>query len=149
MNDKGYIRDKRSPSPSNEKVSKVMSRNKAKDTKPELILRKALWKNGVRGYRTHPKNIPGRPDICFLSKKIAIFVNGCFWHRCPHCAYKLPTHNQDFWKAKFERNTARDKEKTETLIRSGWKVITVWECKLKGEELQNTINIIMKDLLSN
>ncbi len=142
-NKKEYIRDKRSPIPSSENISKVMSKNKGKNTKPELLLRKLLWENGLKGYRIHPKNIPGRPDICFISKKVAIFVNGCFWHRCPHCQYKLPKSNIDFWKAKFERNISRDKEKTEQLVELGWTVITVWECKLKNQELDRTIHSII------
>lgn len=68
-----YIRDKRSPTPSSENVSKLMSSNKGKDTKPELLLRKLLWKNGLKGYRIHPKKIPGKPDVCFTSNKIVIF----------------------------------------------------------------------------
>ena len=99
-----YIRDKRSPLPKSEAVSRVMSANRAKNTKPEIILRKALWSADLRGYRLHPKNIPGRPDIAFTSKKLAIFVMGCFWHRCPKCGYPLPKNNQQFWK---ENSTAK------------------------------------------
>jgi DNA mismatch endonuclease (patch repair protein) len=77
-----YVRDKRSPVPKNEAVSRVMSANRAKNTKPELLLRKALWQAGARGYRLHYKRVPGRPDISFVSKKVAIFVNGCYWRRC-------------------------------------------------------------------
>ena len=126
-----YIRDKRSPVPSSEIVSKVMSRNKAKDTKPELLLRKSLWKKGLRGYRIHPKTIPGKPDVCFISRKIAIFINGCFWHRCPYCNYE------------FNKNVIRDKEKTKQLKRMGWKVFTVWECQLKKKKLEKTLNSII------
>lgn len=138
-----YIRDKRSPTPLSENVSKLMSSNKGKDTKPELLLRKLLWKNGLRGYRIHPKNIPGRPDICFTSKKIAIFVNGCFWHRCPYCNYDLPKHNTSFWRDKFDKNVARDKEKIRQLKNLKWKVIIVWECQLKKRKLDNTQNRIL------
>jgi DNA mismatch endonuclease, patch repair protein len=127
-----YIRDKRSPTPKNETVSRVMSANRAKNTTPELTLRKALWASGLRGYRLHYKKIPGRPDITFVSKKTAIFVMGCFWHRCPNCNYPLPKANTAFWKDKFERNTARDARKKKDLKQLGWKVITVWECDLKN-----------------
>ena len=82
---KKYIRDKRSPKPLSESTSKVMSANKAKNTKPEIALRKALWSEGYKGYRLNWKNVPGRPDIAYPGKKIAIFVNGCYWHRCPKC----------------------------------------------------------------
>lgn len=112
-------------------VSKVMKSNKAKDTKPELLLRKALWKAGVRGYRLNMNKVAGRPDICFYGRRIAIFVNGCFWHRCPHCKLTLPRSNTGFWRAKFTRNVERDKLKTKRLIQTGWKVFTAWECQIK------------------
>lgn len=130
---KKYVRDKRSPVPKNENTSKVMSANKGKDSKPEVTLRKALWSKGHKGYRLHYKKIPGRPDICFVSKKIAIFVNGCFWHRCPICDYKLPKNNQDFWVAKFGKNQERDKRKSEQLRNLGWEVVTIWECEIKKD----------------
>lgn len=126
-----YFRDKRSPTPKSEVVSRVMSANKAKNSKPELLLRKELWKVGLRGYRLHHKKIPGRPDISFISKKVAIFIHGCFWHRCPTCNYKLPKTNSDFWKAKFEHNKQRDQKKTNDLKSIGWRVMTFWECDLK------------------
>lgn len=91
-----YLRDKRSPTPKNESTSRVMSANKGKDSKPETTLRKKIWSEGLKGYRLHYKKIPGRPDICFVSKKVAIFVNGCFWHRCPKCNYSLPKNNTEF-----------------------------------------------------
>ena len=105
-----YLRDGRAPIPKYNKISKVMSANKYKDTGPELILRKVMWKNGIRGYRLHWKKVPGRPDIAFPGKKIAIFVNGCFWHRCPHCNLSVPKTNSDFWKNKFAET-----EKTENV----------------------------------
>jgi DNA mismatch endonuclease (patch repair protein) len=77
-----YKTDKRSPIPKTEAVSRVMSANKAKNTIPEILLRRMLYANGLRGYRVHYKKVPGRPDVCYVSKKIALFVNGCFWHRC-------------------------------------------------------------------
>lgn len=108
-----------------------MSANRAKNSKPELLLRKALWHAGLRGYRLHYKEVPGRPDISYVGKKVAIFVHGCFWHRCPKCAYTLPKTNSKFWQAKFERNVARDQQKEELLQSMGWEVLTVWECELK------------------
>jgi len=129
-----YIRDKRSPVPKSETVSRVMSANRPKDTKPELLLRKALWHAGRRGYRLHHRiKLPSslrishssppyeggvspalgrrggslrispavRPDISFVSKKLAIFVNGCYWHRCPKCNYAIPKTNTASWQAKF------------------------------------------------
>lgn len=136
---KTYIRDGRAPIPKKESISKVMSANKARNTKPEIILRKALWKENIRGYRLHGKEIPGKPDIIFSSKRIAIFVNGCFWHRCPYCTLHLPKSNQEFWRNKFEANKQRDKKKVSALKKMGWKVITVWEC-----EINNDISYIVK-----
>ena len=98
---KTYIRDKRSPVPLNANVSRVMSSNKAKNTKPELRLRKALYAGGVRGYRINWKKVPGKPDIAFPGRKISIFINGCYWHRCPYCKLSLPKTNTEFWKEKF------------------------------------------------
>lgn len=131
---KKYVRDKRSPAPKSEAVSRVMSKNKSKDTKPELLLRKKLWEEGIKGYRLHRKDLPGKPDIAFVSKRLAIFVNGCFWHRCPHCQYKLPKTNRDFWKNKFENNIARDLRAFDRLKEMNWKSITIWECELKDKE---------------
>jgi DNA mismatch endonuclease (patch repair protein) len=134
-----YVRDKRSPKPTSEAVSEVMSANKAKNTKPELLLRKLLWESGFRGYRINYKKIPGRPDIVFVSKKVAIFVNGCFWHRCPHCDYKLPKNNAEFWKKKFDANIERDKRKIEELKKINWKPYVIWECELKKEKKINKL----------
>lgn len=136
----GYTRDKRSPEPKNEWVSKSMRSNRGKDTSPEIILRKALRCNGMSGYRLH-WHIPGRPDICYPGKHIAIFVNGCFWHRCPHCELPLPENNSEFWKEKFDKNIVRDKTKRDTLIRDGWTVITIWECEIK-KDLDDVISMI-------
>ena len=140
-----YIRDKRSPTPKSETVSRVMSANRAKNTKPELLLRKALWHAGLRGYRLHYKKVPGRPDISFVGKKLAIFVHGCFWHRCPKCDYQLPKTNHEFWQQKFARNVARDENKRHALEALGWTVLTVWECEL-GTDLENVVNTIKSRL---
>jgi DNA mismatch endonuclease (patch repair protein) len=122
-----------------------MSANRAKNTKPELLLRKALWQAGARGYRLHYKRVPGHPDISFVSKKVAIFVNGCYWHRCPKCNYVIPKTNSNFWRSKFENNVARDDRKRKELRRLGWKVLTVWECDLKNR-FTTTLNKILRSL---
>ena len=109
----------------------VMQANKSKNTKPELRVRAALRAAGLPGYRLHWKAAPGKPDICYPGRKVAIFVNGCFWHRCPYCALSTPKSNVEFWTAKFARNRARDERDHEQLARDGWKVITIWECRLK------------------
>lgn len=144
---KKYSRDSRSPTPKNEQVSKTMSAIKAKNTKPEQILRKALWHSGIKGYRLHWKKVPGRPDIAFPGKKIAIFVNGCFWHRCPICKPSLPKTNVDFWTDKFTKNVERDKLKTKSLEDLGWTVFTIWECEIKNE-LEYQVEKLKKYILS-
>ena len=128
---KTYLRDGRAPIPKSEITSKVMSANKGKNTKPELLLRKALWHNGIKGYRLHWKKVPGKPDIAFPGKKIAIFVNGCFWHRCPICNPSMPKSNTKFWTEKFNKNIERDKKKIQELEELDWRVLTIWECELK------------------
>lgn len=137
-----YIRDKRSPKPSSAAVSKVMSANKAKNTKPELLLRRLLWKNGVRGYRVNWKGLPGSPDICFTKSKVALFVNGCFWHRCPTCNLPLPKSNKEFWQKKFEANVNRDLKKLKMLNELDWQSLTIWECELK----KNDSNLLIEDI---
>lgn len=142
---KQYIRDERSPKPKNEHVSKTMSANKAKNTGPEVTLRKALWNCGLKGYRTNYNNVPGKPDIAFTSKKLAIFVNGCFWHRCPYCNYSMPKTNTLFWQQKFAKNGERDAKKTNELQMLGWNVLTVWECQIK-ENVDIMVEMIQKML---
>jgi DNA mismatch endonuclease (patch repair protein) len=130
-NESTYLRDGRAPIPTREITSKVMRSNKAKNTKPEKIFRKALWQAGLRGYRLNVKNIPGKPDIAFLGRKIAIFINGCFWHRCDLCQPNFPKSNVEFWKNKFEKNKERDQRKIEELCKLNWKVLTIWECEIQ------------------
>ena len=128
-----YLRDGRSPIPVFEITSKVMSANKGKNTSPELRLRKELWNQGLRGYRVQWNKAPGRPDIAFPGKKICIFVNGCFWHRCPYCNLSLPKSHTDFWKAKFEHNIIRDQKKKDGLENLGWRVMVFWECRINSD----------------
>ena len=128
-----YLRDGRAPIPESENTSKVMSANKGKDTRPELILRKTLRQIGIPGYRLHWKQIPGRPDIAYPKHKVAIFANGCYWHRCPHCDLPLPKSNVEFWENKFKRNKERDEIKKQNLEEAGWKVFIFWECEIKED----------------
>ncbi|MEA2007386.1 MAG: very short patch repair endonuclease [Patescibacteria group bacterium] len=105
-----YIRDGRASIHEKESTSCVMSANKRRDTTPEILLRKAMWKYGIRGYRLDWKKVPGRPDIAFSKRKKAIFV-----HRCSKCDLSLPKSNTVFWKEKFKRNKKRDKRKVREL----------------------------------
>lgn len=98
----------------------------------EVQFRRALWAAGARGYR-RGKWLPGRPDIVFSAIRVAVFVNGCYWHRCPMCALPLPKANADFWRDKFEQNVERDRAAHAALAAAGWTVITVWEHDLRAD----------------
>lgn len=147
MSTRKYCRDGRAPIPAYEYVSRVMSANKARDTKPELALRSALWSCGIKGYRVNWKKAPGRPDIAFPSQKIAIFIHGCFWHRCPFCRPRLPKTHGAFWSEKFKANIKRDKRKALDLRKAGWKVVTIWECHLRNNMEQSAAQV--EKILSN
>ena len=102
-----------------------MSSIRGKNTKPELAIRKILWSNGVR-YRIHNKRILGTPDISIRKKKIAIFIDGCFWHGCEKC-YKEPSNNTEFWKNKIQNNKDRRKKVKKTLKSNHWNALEFWE----------------------
>ena len=114
--------------------SAVMRRVKARDTGPELIVRKALRQLGYTGYRLDRKDLPGRPDIAFIGRKRAIFVHGCFWHGhdCRRGA-RTPKTNAAYWTAKIARNRARDAAAEEALADLGWRSLSIWECELKDQ----------------
>lgn len=108
-----------------------MRANRARDTGPERRLRQALREAGLGGYRLNWRKAPGRPDIAYPGRKVAIFVHGCFWHHCPRCHPNLPKSNPDFWARKFELNRERDARKRANLELIGWSVLEVWECDLR------------------
>lgn len=141
-----YIRDGRAPVPRREAVSHTMSAIKAKNTKPEVLVRKFLSSNVVRGYRLHWRKSPGRPDIAFPRRKIAIFVHGCFWHRCPHCKTPLPKSNRWYWTPKLNANVKRDARKVAELRKDKWKVVVVWECQLKKGKVPASLRRLVKHL---
>jgi DNA mismatch endonuclease (patch repair protein) len=108
-----------------------MSMIKGRDTKPELIVRKFLFKNGLR-YRINVKKLPGKPDIVLPMFKTVIFVHGCFWHGHSGCKYFiLPATRTDWWQLKIQGNQKRDQKNENDLIKMGWTVLTIWECELK------------------
>jgi len=107
-----------------------MSMIKGRNTKPELIIRKLLSSKGIRGYRLNYK-LSGKPDIVFTKYKLAIFVDGCFWHKCPKCFIE-PDKNKKFWKNKINGNVERDKKVNQALKKGGWKVLRFWEHLLMG-----------------
>ncbi|MCW5897881.1 MAG: very short patch repair endonuclease [Flavobacteriales bacterium] len=127
-----YVRDRRSPKPKDERTSALMSRIRSRDTGPERVMRRLLSEAGVRGYRLHHAGTEGRPDIAFPGRRVAVFIHGCFWHVCPHCKRYAPKNNARFWSEKLERNRLRDQRKTNCLRVAGWRVVTIWECRLKS-----------------
>lgn len=111
--------------------SRMMSSIRGKNTKPEMLLRRALHKKGFR-YRLHVSNLPGKPDLVFPRYKTVLFVHGCFWHRHSGCRYATsPASNTEFWEAKFRANVKRDKVLLDKLVAIGWRTGVVWECSLK------------------
>lgn len=124
--------DPRPPEPTSAATTKSMKGNKGKDTKPELLVRRLLREAGYPGYRLHWKKAPGRPDIAYPGRKVAIFVNGCYWHRCPHCNPSEPRAHASFWRAKFDANVARDVRNLASLCDAGWTAVVVWECELNA-----------------
>jgi len=113
-----------------------MAKIRAKNTKPEMAVRRLLHKAGYR-YRLHVKNLPGKPDIVFVGRRKVIFVHGCFWHQ--HSKAKCldsrrPKSNSEYWDAKLTRNVERDQQHTQKLSEMGWDVLTLWECELQGEK---------------
>jgi DNA mismatch endonuclease (patch repair protein) len=119
--------------------SRNMSKIKSKNTSLEITVRKYLYKKGFR-YRIH-YNITGRPDIVFPKKKLAIFINGCFWHMHECSLGKIPSTRTEFWKAKLERNRERDLTVIEKLHGENWEVITIWECFLKNDQETELIKL--------
>jgi DNA mismatch endonuclease (patch repair protein) len=114
-----------------------------KNTAPEMKLRKALHKMGLR-YRLHDKKLPGSPDIVFPRFGAVVFVHGCFWHRHGCKATTTPGDNSDYWRGKFEENQVRDRRNIDALLESGWRVAVVWGCVLKGKNTK--IETVAKDL---
>ena len=114
------------------KRSSMMAAVRQRHTKPEMNLRKALYGIGLR-YRLHRKDLPGTPDIVIVRSQVAIFVNGCFWHRHSGCSKATtPALRAEFWRKKFEANVLRDRKAQSRLRRVGWKVVVVWECQVKN-----------------
>ena len=141
-----------------EQRQKNMAAIRSKDTKPEMIVRRGLWKRGFR-YRLNHKRLPGHPDLVLRKYRTCIFVNGCFWHghnvqlataqmdngqwiiENSECC-KIPKTNREFWVAKIRRNKERDKEEQKKLATMGWHCITVWECELKPSKREETLESI-------
>lgn len=120
-----------------------MSRIKGTDTKPEMLVRKYLHANGLR-YRLHNKNLPGKPDLTLSKYNTVIFVNGCFWHGHKGCKYfVIPKTRTEWWKEKIEETIKRDNIAMKDLIEIGWNSLVIWECELKPEKRNTTLENIL------
>jgi DNA mismatch endonuclease (patch repair protein) len=119
--------------------SRVMRAVKGKNTGPEMLVRRLAHSLGFR-FRLHRSDLPGKPDLVFPGRKAIIFVHGCFWHGhgCPRGA-RVPKANRAYWMAKIGRNVARDAANLKQLRSAGWRVLTLWECKLKNSKLPSQI----------
>src|ERR1700678_3301286 len=118
-----------------EQRRRCMANIRGRNTKPEIILRKALFALGFR-YRLHQRGLPGTPDLVFPKYRATVFVHGCFWHGHGCALFVVPETNREFWVKKIGGNRARDERAVAALGRLGWRVMTVWECGLRGRERQ-------------
>ena len=131
---------------SKETRSYNMSQIKGKNTKPELLVRKFLHKNGFR-YRLHVKDMPGKPDIVLPKYKTVIFIHGCFWHGHEGCRYYVvPKTRTEWWLNKITGNTANDSKVETALIADGWNIIKIWECELKRTTIENTLTTLIASI---
>ena len=129
------------PPASSKVVRSVMRAIRRRDTEPETALRRALRRNGVRGYRIHRRTLPGRPDIVFSRKRVVIFVMGCFWHCCPKCKPSPPKTNTMWWKNKFRLTKQRDRKNRRLLESTGWHYVMFWECEI-AKNVQQCVDVI-------
>lgn len=142
MAEPGNRRTARNPDPlTPEQRSRNMSRIRARDTKPELLLRRALHAAGLR-YRLHDRRLPGTPDIVLPGRRAVILVHGCFWHGhdCPKGV--MPGTNTGFWTQKITRNRERDAKAGAALTAADWRIITVWECALRGTARRELADVV-------
>jgi DNA mismatch endonuclease (patch repair protein) len=120
----------------------MMSGIRSKNTKPELLLRRALHARGLR-YLLHGAKLPGKPDLVFTKHQAVVFVHGCFWHRHRNCRFATtPATRPEFWTAKFSSNIERDKRNVAALLENGWRIATVWECALKGGDVSRVAELV-------
>lgn len=120
-------------------MSAILSRN----TKPEILVRRYLWDRGFR-YRLNSAKLPGHPDIVLRKYRTCIFINGCFWHGHENCRlFRLPLTNREFWQEKITRNRERDKDVLHRLAETGWHCIVVWECELRRDRREKTLESLV------
>lgn len=131
---------------SEKKRSEMMSRIRNKNTKPEMLVRRFLHSVGFR-YRLHVNDMQGKPDLVFPKYKTVLFINGCFWHGHDGCKYfVIPKTNTDWWLNKIQKNKQRDIKNYQMLRESGWKIIVIFECELKKEQIDQTLSKLKYDL---
>ena|SRR5687768_4318624 len=131
-----------------EQRSYNMSRIRAKNTKPEMLVRKFLHAQGFR-YRLHTKKLPGKPDIVLSKHKTVIFIHGCFWHGHKNCKYfVVPKTRTKWWLNKISYNDTNDKKAVKALRKDEWKIIELWECQLKPAKFERTLSALLKKLPS-
>jgi DNA mismatch endonuclease (patch repair protein) len=136
---------------SKKKRSKMMAGIQGKNTKPELKVRKALHHLGFR-YKLHDKTLPGKPDLVFPKYNAVIFIHGCFWHGHGCHLFKWPSTRTEFWKSKILGNKKRDRANNKKLLNLHWRVLTVWECAMKGKyklDFESTVISVSKWLKSS
>ena len=119
-----------SPAASTASTRASMKGNRSKGTTAEIKLGAILDSRGLTGYSANDPEMPGSPDFAFWDERVAVFVNGCYWHRCPYCKPNFPKSNREYWSAKFQRNRLRDAQNRSDLRSMGWKPVVVWECML-------------------
>jgi len=125
-----------------------MSRIKSKNTKPEILVRKYLFSQGFR-YRLHVNKLPGKPDLVFPKYKKVVFIHGCFWHGHENCKYfKPPKTRTDWWMNKISENRNRDERNIVKLKKENWLPIIIWECELKPDKRDQTLQALVKELLN-
>ena len=104
---------------------------------------------GLSGWKKNVDDIRGKPDVVFPKERILIFIDGCFWHGCPHCDRKLPQTNREYWERKIERNLERDKRNTQALANDGWRVIRIWEHEIRDEAMRSEIRSRIRDAIAD
>lgn len=131
-----------------EQRSKNMSHIRSTNSKPEERVRKYLFSRGLR-YRKNVRSLPGCPDLVFKKYKAAVFVNGCFWHHHDCGRFVWPKSNKEYWHKKIDRNVERDKQNTLLLQEQGWQVLVIWECQLKKDVAEESLDLLYNSIVQN
>lgn len=130
-----------------EQRKRTMRAVKSQGTSIERCMRSSLAGAGIRGWVTNKETVPGKPDIIFPTHKIAVFIDGCFWHSCPACARPLPASNREYWQKKIQRNIDRDERYNRELSDAGWRVLRIWEHQVKDDSERARFLVTLKQVL--